>query len=237
MYCIYRIRNKINSNTYIGQHKYTDKTNPIGQYKGSGKLLWLAYKKYGFDNFETEILYSRIRDKSTVDAMEIWAIEKYKPEYNIAKGGTGGDTYSGLPREQYETVCQKLRQHRHTEETKQRLRQYDRSYLHTDENIKKRVETFKQNHHHSWNSGKTMSEEWKKAHPNGALGHTWSCKGQKRTPEQIERNRQAQKEYASNPNYVNPAKGRHWYTNGIDNLFVFEQPEGYWKGMTKSKEK
>lgn len=95
MFCIYRITNKINGNTYIGQHKYIDQSNPMGKYKGSGKILWLAYKKYGFDNFETEILYSRIRDKSTVDAMEIWAIEKYRPEYSIAKGGTGGITYKG----------------------------------------------------------------------------------------------------------------------------------------------
>ena len=95
MYCIYRIRNKTNGKTYIGQHKYKDENCPMGKYKGSGKILWQAYNKEGFDNFETEILYSRIQDKETVDAMEIWAIEKYKPEYNIAKGGTGGDTMSG----------------------------------------------------------------------------------------------------------------------------------------------
>lgn len=67
----------------------------MGKYKGSGVILWQAYKKYGFDNFDIEILYQRIRDKSTVDAMEIYAINKYKPEYNIAKGGTGGATRIG----------------------------------------------------------------------------------------------------------------------------------------------
>lgn len=91
MYCIY----KINGKTYIGQHKYIDETNPMGKYKGSGKILRQAYDKYGFDNFETEVLYSRIMNKSTVDSMEIWAINKYKPEYNIAKGGTGGATRTG----------------------------------------------------------------------------------------------------------------------------------------------
>lgn len=95
MYCIYRITNTINGKTYIGQHKYTDEANPMGKYKGSGKLLKLAYKKYGKENFETEVLYKRIRDKTTVDSMEIWAIEKYKPDYNIARGGSGGITYIG----------------------------------------------------------------------------------------------------------------------------------------------
>ena len=93
-YCVYRTTNLINGHSYIGQHMYTDESNPMGKYKGSGKLLKLAYKKYGLENFETEILYKRIRDKSTVDAMEIYAIEKYKPVYNIAKGGTGGDIIS-----------------------------------------------------------------------------------------------------------------------------------------------
>lgn len=91
MYCIYRIRNKINGNTYIGQHKYKDASNMMGRYKGSGILLHKAYKKYGEENFETEILYSRILNKDTANTLEIFAIEKYKPEYNIAKGGTGGD--------------------------------------------------------------------------------------------------------------------------------------------------
>ena len=96
MYCIYQITNKINGKRYIGQHMYEDESNPMGKYKGSGLLLRKAYKKYGIENFEIEILYKRVRDKATVDAMEIWAIEKYRPEYNIAKGGSGGDTYSGL---------------------------------------------------------------------------------------------------------------------------------------------
>ena len=65
MYCIYKITNKINGHYYIGQHKYKDESNPMGKYKGSGKILWLAYNKYGFENFETEILYKRIRDKET----------------------------------------------------------------------------------------------------------------------------------------------------------------------------
>lgn len=88
MYCIYQITNKINGHRYIGQHKYEDESNPMGKYKGSGLLLHKAYKKYGIENFETEILYKRVRDKATIDAMEILAIEKYKPECNIANGGS-----------------------------------------------------------------------------------------------------------------------------------------------------
>ena len=95
MYCIYRITNLVNGKTYIGQHKYSDESNPMGKYKGSGVVLKQAYKKYGLNNFSTEILYSRILNKETADSMEIFAIKKErdicKAEYNIANGGQGGD--------------------------------------------------------------------------------------------------------------------------------------------------
>lgn len=56
MYCIYKVTNLLNNKTYIGQHKYEDENNPMGYYKGSGKLLHLAYNKYGFENFKIEVL-------------------------------------------------------------------------------------------------------------------------------------------------------------------------------------
>lgn len=90
MYYIYRITNKVNGKTYIGQHKYKDLND---NYKGSGKLLWRAYRKYGFENFEKEILYSSIQYRVTADDMERFAIVKEralgKAEYNITDGGQG----------------------------------------------------------------------------------------------------------------------------------------------------
>lgn len=90
MFYIYRITNKVNGKTYIGQHKYK-KLND--DYMGSGILLHLAYKKYGIENFRKEILYSRIQYKETADDIERFAIAKErasgKAEYNIANGGYG----------------------------------------------------------------------------------------------------------------------------------------------------
>lgn len=88
-YCIYKTTNKINGKTYIGQHKYTNENDPLGPYCGSGRIIKKAIKKYGKENFSVEVLYSRIRDAETCDAMEVWTIEKYKPEYNISSGGQG----------------------------------------------------------------------------------------------------------------------------------------------------
>ena len=83
MYCIYKVKNNINGKTYIGQHYYGNNSNPLGfsthkkgHYYGSGKILRLAYKKYGIKNFSIEVLYQRILTQETEDSMEMYAIEK-----------------------------------------------------------------------------------------------------------------------------------------------------------------
>ena len=183
MYCIYQITNKINGKRYIGQHKYEDESNPMGKYKGSGLNLHRAYKKYGIENFETEILYKRVRDKSTIDAMEIWAIEKYKPEYNIAKGGTGGDIYHCVsPDIQYKMAHSNQRRfsgHKHSEESK----------IKTSNKLK----------------GRKFSEETLKRMSKANKGKN------------------------------NSQYGKHWFTNGTNNICTHECPVGYYKGRIVCK--
>lgn len=88
--CIYRIANKINGKTYIGQHKYKSLND---SYFGSGVLIMKAIKKYGKENFSKDILYSRIQRQDTADELETITIKRErqlgKAEYNIANGGLG----------------------------------------------------------------------------------------------------------------------------------------------------
>ena len=91
---IYKITNLCNNKCYIGQsrninkrwagHKAAayDKTN-----KGYHYPLYKAFRKYGLNNFQFEIIEEcLIKD---LDEKEIYWIDTLKPEYNQTTGGEG----------------------------------------------------------------------------------------------------------------------------------------------------
>lgn len=96
MHYIYRITNKVNGKTYIGQHKYR-KLNDT--YMGSGKILKQAKKKYGIENFKKEILEFDIPNVDLANDREqmyiLFERAKGKAEYNIAAGGGGTKGVTG----------------------------------------------------------------------------------------------------------------------------------------------
>lgn len=99
--------NHINNKKYIG--KRTCHCNiDSDTYLGSGKLLKLAIKKYGQQNFSKQIL--EICDSyQECNAKEKYWIRFYnaisdKNFYNIASGGDGGNTYENLPIEERDRI-------------------------------------------------------------------------------------------------------------------------------------
>ena len=96
-YFVYKITNSINGKIYIGKHE----TNSIDDnYFGSGKILRLAIKKYGRDNFVKEII-EYCNDPEDLSNKEIYWIKEinslYPVGYNINPGGSGGDNYTFNP--------------------------------------------------------------------------------------------------------------------------------------------
>lgn len=88
---IYKTTNLINGKIYIGKYKGIYK-----QYLGSGKLIKIAIKKYGKENFSREILEDNITDDEMLCEREIFWIKFYDSTnkdigYNISLGGGGGD--------------------------------------------------------------------------------------------------------------------------------------------------
>ena len=93
---IYKIINKINSKWYIGK---TNGQDP--NYKGSGKILKQAYKKYGTENFEKVILETCSTEEE-LNLREAHWISSTNAivdpmSYNLVEGGTGGDRSSFIP--------------------------------------------------------------------------------------------------------------------------------------------
>lgn len=102
---IYKTKNKITGRIYIGQDK---SNNP--EYLGSGKILRQSIEKYGKENFEKEIL-EECSSKEQLDLAEKYWISYYNSTdrnigYNIAAGGSGGDTISNHPNK--EAISQKI---------------------------------------------------------------------------------------------------------------------------------
>ena len=93
----YKITNNVNGKYYYGVHN-TD--NLEDGYMGSGKLLHIAYKKYGIENFKKEILkFFDTMDEAFEYEHEIVNEEAVNNSqcYNIQKGGKYFNTNGMVP--------------------------------------------------------------------------------------------------------------------------------------------
>lgn len=72
---IYKTTCLVNGKIYIGQ--CTKTVEQSKHYIGSGKLLKLAIRKYGLNNFKKEILFHNIKSQKILDIMEINCMKKY----------------------------------------------------------------------------------------------------------------------------------------------------------------
>lgn len=94
-YCVYIHTNKINGKKYIGQ---TCKTPSARWQNGTGyktqKHFWNAICKYGWDNFEHEVVASNLTqdEANTFEKILIEKLETMNPDkgYNKDSGGNNG---------------------------------------------------------------------------------------------------------------------------------------------------
>jgi len=93
---VYMTTNLINGKRYIGQHAYSVFNE---NYKGSGTYLTNAIKKYGVENFKTELIeWCETQEK--LDERERYWIAYYNAVesddfYNLATGGINGNPRKG----------------------------------------------------------------------------------------------------------------------------------------------
>lgn len=209
---IYRIINSINGKTYIGQHTVRkNRTITSDTYWGSGSILRNAYKKYGRENFIKEILISGYFSQQEINALEIEYIKKErsigKAEYNISEGGDafvdGHYYWEHASDEQKEWHAQ---HNKNVASKASVLAMKKIPHEIRSEWVKKGIETMRNN---------------------GTLGQ--SFKGKQHSEET---KRKIGEKNKSLTGEKNGSFGKHWWTNGIENIKAVSCPAGYRKGRT-----
>ena len=184
-YYIYLIVNKVNFKTYVGQRKSNKKWNE-DPYMGSGKLIKLAQKKYGIENFE-KFLVQYCSTKEEADAAEKFWIAEYrsrgKAQYNIADGGHGGCGNKGK---------------KFSEETKRKMSEAKKGRPRSEETKKKLSEVHK---------GKKLSEEWKMKISEAGKGRPRSEETKKKISETLKGKHYSEE---TKKKMSEARKGKHW---------------------------
>ena len=223
---VYLTTNKINNKKYIGKHKSESFDE---SYKGSGIYLNHAINKYGKDNFVTEIL-EWCETREELNQREQYYIDYhnaiYRDDfYNIAHGGEGGDTYSGLSEKAKLEFKDKIRS-----------RWADENYINScslrtknrwKNSIYKKVVSQKIS---SSLRGVSKSDEHKK-NLSISLRKNGSHAGKKNSMYGVDRSGEKA------PNY-----GRHYYNNGTEEYLLYEdvyeseyKDKGFIKGRLQYK--
>jgi group I intron endonuclease len=151
---IYLITNKINGHTYIGQSKDIEKRwkDHKIMHGSRGWYLQNAFKKYGAENFNFEVLEECLEEN--LDIKEIEYISKYKSEgkaeYNLAEGGYG-NPFKYMSEEKYQQYLENL--------SKSKSGENHPNYgKHLSDETKQKISESQQGYHNS------SSTEFKKGH-------------------------------------------------------------------------
>ena len=170
---VYLITNNLNGKIYVGKHS-TDNLND--GYMGSGKLIKLAYNKYGIENFTKQILQFAETEEELND-LEMFYIKDLDAKakgYNLTDGGEGTVGYK-MSNESKQKISNFQKQQNcpwkhnpHSEETKQKI----------SESLKGEKNPFFGKHHSEETKqklrGRKFSEEHKQKLRESRLGKTMS---------------------------------------------------------------
>ena len=129
IYTIYKATNKITNKSYIGfdknwpSRKHGHKSR--AKHSSNNYKFYNAINKYGWDNFEWQVMYQSKDYDHTYKTIESYFIEQYdsyNTGYNMTKGGDGatGSKNSGAPKGRIPWNKGKTG-HKHSEETKRKL--------------------------------------------------------------------------------------------------------------------
>lgn len=214
---VYLTTNLVNNRKYIGQHRASEFTT---DYKGSGKLIKQAFKKYGWDNFEVELLQECSTEEELNESEIKWIAEYeavYSEEfYNIAYGGS----HSWHPLQDWE-------KEQRSNEMKKRWE--DPEYRERMSNMLRD----KQADGNSWMVGRKHSDETKHKMSESRRGDKHPMYGKHHSDE----SRRKMSESAKRRNHLPTTLGRIWINNGEFSKVIRPEELDHYisKGFTKGR--
>lgn len=223
-YTTYKITNLINNKIYVGVHKTNNLTD---DYMGSGKLIKLAIKKYGIENFKKEYLaiFDNSNDMFNMESEIVnESFIKSPDTYNLKEGGFGG----------WDHIDDENRIDRFREWFNDRFKTSEEKRLYFSKiSIPFKGDEFKGRTHKE--SSKRKIGDKNKIHQlgskNSQFGKCWCVKEtdvnlidrKSFNIDSIPNGWITTKEWSNQRKSTkNPAYGKHWYNDGVDNYFMFE---------------
>ena len=196
-----------NGKRYIGitsQEKLYRRTGSNGDGYKSQQLFWRAIQKYGWQNFKHEIVADNLTEQEALK-LEIELIDFYKTT-NPKYGyniSVGGNGVRGGS-----------------------MQPIDRKKL-------GKLISIRMTGKPSPRKGKTITLQHRQRISQGLIGHRHS----EETKQKIGNKSIGRHHTSESKLKISEAakrnKGRHWYNNGVENRFVFEQPSGFVPGMLR----
>ncbi len=138
-YCVYMHTNKIDGKKYVGQTcQKTNERWKNGKGYENSTYFYNAILKYGWDNFEHEIIASNLT-KEEANNFEALLIDKLdlmnrNKGYNLMSGGSGGRPSKEVLEKKSKTMIEKYKDRtitpmygkHHSEETKKKISEHNR---------------------------------------------------------------------------------------------------------------
>ena len=165
MYSIYRLINKVNSKSYIGVTNNYKKRMREHSYASNQYAISRAIRKYGWNSFDSEILFVTNDCDYAYQSAEKMFIEQYESNnpnrgYNLTLGGEGTQGYNP------------------SEETRHKMRNAKQGKTLTNEHKEKISKA---------NIGRKVSDETRKKLSKASKGRKIWCDGQNLTNEHKEK--------------------------------------------------
>lgn len=157
---IYKITNLVNGKIYIGQTNGNRKN-----YLGGGKILKLAFKKYGRYNFKKETIIEGNFNRLLTDELEKHYIKLYNSTdkevgYNLENGGEGhpGKKHTNETKIKISIANKGKKKFPFSEQHKLNISLAKKGISHSKPRSKEAIENFKKSR-----CGKPLTEQHKKA--------------------------------------------------------------------------